>query len=104
MMATLSFSRGSCIKFSSAESCVNRVVSHLSILKDQLQEINRLLDAPKVKEPEFLVKDGFSHVGTEDGVRASSSRLVIEGVTTGILIENLTVKKVVTYLLATLKK
>ncbi|XP_064383230.1 coiled-coil domain-containing protein 178-like isoform X2 [Halichondria panicea] len=94
-MATLSPSHRSCIKFSSAESCVNRVVFHLSILKDQLQEINRLLDASKNnQEPEFLVKvDGFSKVGTKNAVRSSSPRLVIEGVTTGIPIENLTVKK-----------
>ena len=98
-MATLSPSHRSCIKFSSAESCVNRVVFHLSILKDQLQEINRLLDASKNnQEPEFLVKvDGFSKVGTNNAVRSSSPRLVIEGVTTGIPIENLTVKKVVTF-------
>ena len=95
--ASLSPSRRSCIKLINVEPCVNKAVAHLTSLKDRLTECARnhlsVLSAIQeaVTESQLgtpksvtLCPEGDSQAGA---AQRQSSQLMIEGVTTGILVE-----------------
>ncbi len=75
-MATISLSRRSCIKLTNVESCVNRVVSHLDILREQIGQCKGLSSS---LEPDVFVK-----IPKLARVASPKTRLVVEGVTNGI--------------------
>lgn len=107
--ALLSPSRQSCIKLSNVEPCVNKAVAHLTTLKDRLTECNPIKNRPPITailhensrvvsssdESRQLAREAAKPilVQRDSSNRFSSgqmSQLMIEGVTTGILVEKQT--------------
>lgn len=108
--ALLSPSRQSCIKLSNVEPCVNKAVAHLTTLKDRLMECNSVKNRPSVTAVLREARPTNSRVDSSSAEsrletpkpilvqRDSSNRfssgqtsqLMVEGVTTGILVEKQT--------------
>ena len=106
----LSPSRQSCIKLSNVEPCVNKAVSHLATLKDRLIERNTVKNRPSISAivqearptssravsssvesqqetvKPILVQRDSSNIFSS----GQASQLVVEGITTGILVEKQT--------------
>ena len=107
----LSPSRQSCIKLSNIEPCVNKAVAHLTTLKDRLTvcntvtvknrpPINALLQEARpssrvvsssvesrleTAKPSLIQRDSSNRFSS-----GQTSQLMVEGVTTGILVEKQT--------------
>ena len=96
----LSPSRQSCIKLSNVEPCVNKAVAHLTTLKDRLIECGtaknllpitailqeaRLANSRETAKPILVQRDSSNRFSS-----GQNSQLMIEGVTTGILVEKQT--------------
>ena len=94
-ISTLSPSRRSCINLSNVEPCVNRVVSHLDCLKRQIEDGNKFPGASQEHEVAYESINPKDAPDTNDSnsKRASKCKLIVEGVTTGVLIHKPRVKK-----------
>ena len=107
--ALLSPSRQSCIKLSNIEPCVNKAVAHLTTLKDRLTESNTVKNRPHITailrevhtdskkvsssidsqvetpKPILVQRESSNRFGS-----GQTSQLMVEGVTTGVLVEKQT--------------
>lgn len=105
----LSPSRQSCIKLSNVEPCVNKAVAHLTTLKDRLTVCNTVKNRPPITallqeacpssrvvsssvesrletaKPVLIQRDSSNRFSS-----GQTSQLMVEGVTTGILVEKQT--------------